>query len=117
MDPILREEWGEHDDYKYDFQAERLSITFNGQSAATKVFLLRSSPKFTSKLQQTMTRIFADNTPIDLGTLHRYKFIPLTSTAVVSDEMQIGLLRSQKVFSLNVFIYVCHNVQKNRSGI
>ena len=112
MDPILREEWGEHEDYEYDFQAERLSITFNGQSAATKVFLLRSSPKFTSKLQQTMTRIFADNTPIDLGTLHRYKFIPLTSTAVVSDEMQIGLLRSQQVFSLNVFIYVCHNVQK-----
>ena len=94
IDPILKADWGEHEEYEYDFQAEKMSITFNGQSATTKVFLLRSSPKFTGKLQQTLLRIFAETTTVDLGTLHRYKFIPLTSTAVVSDEMQLGLLRS-----------------------
>ena len=110
LDPILHEDWGKNDNYEYDFQAEKLTITFNGQSASTKVFLLRSSPAFTGKLQQTLLKIFAENTTVELGTLHRYKFIPLTSTAVVSDEMQLGLLRSQQAFNLNVFIYVCHNV-------
>lgn len=95
LDPILRDDWDEHKDYEYDFQAEKLSVTFNEQTGTAKVFLIRSSPKFTSKLQQTLTRIYADDSDTNLETLHRYKFVPLTSTAVVSDEMQVGLLRSQ----------------------
>ena len=111
LDPILLTDWGENTDFEYDFQAEKLSITFNGTNVSTKVFLIRTNPKFTSHLQQTMSRIFAQDSTTELGTLHRYKFIPLTSNAVVPDDMLQGLLRSQKAFSENVFVYVCNNIE------
>ena len=110
LDPILESEWGKHDDFEYDFHAETVTVTVNGEKLAVKVFLLRSNPKFTTKLQQTLSRIYAADSTVNLMTLGRYKFIPLTSNAVVSDEMLQGLLRSQLAYKMNVFVYVCHNI-------
>ena len=110
LDPILEKEWGKNEDFEYDFQAETLTVTIQGDKVFSKVFIIRSNPKFTSKLQQTLSRMYAADSNVNLLTLGRYKFIPLTSNAVVSDEMLQGLLRSQNAYSKNVFVYVCHNI-------
>lgn len=112
LDPVLKAEWGDDIDYEYDFQAETIVITVNGIKVISKVFLLRSNPKFTSKLQQTLSRVYAITSEVNLDTLHRYKFIPLTSNAVVSDSMLQGLLRSQNNYAQNVFVYVCNNISE-----
>ena len=110
LDPLLKSEWGENEDHEYDFQAETLQVNHQNQRIISKVFMLRSNPKFTSKLQQTLSRIYANTNDTNLDTLSRYKFIPLISNAVVSDEMLLGLVRSQNAYCDNVFVYVCHNI-------
>lgn len=110
LDPILEKEWGNYDYFEYDFQAETLTVKVQNNKVFAKVFLLRSNPKFTTNLQQTLSRIYAEDSTVDLLTLGRYKFILLTSNAVVSDEMLQGLIRSQNAYSANVFVYVCHNI-------
>ena len=110
LDPLLKSEWGENEDHEYDFQAETLRVNHQNQRIISKVFMLRSNPKFTSKLQQTLSRIYANTNDTNLDTLSRYKFIPLTSNAVVSDEMLLGLVRSQNAYCDNIFVYVCHNI-------
>lgn len=94
LDPLLEIEWGGNDDFEYNFQVETLTVTHQGQRLSAKFFLLRVNPKFTTMLQQTLSRIYANNNHISLETLSRYKFIPRTSIAVVTDEMLLGLVRS-----------------------
>ena len=96
---------GENYDFEDDFQAETLSITHQGQRLSAKVFLLRANQKFTTKLQQILSRIYANINGKNLETLNRYKFIPLTSNAVLSDEMLLGLVHSQLAYCDNVFVY------------
>lgn len=110
LDPILKEDWGEQEDYEYDFQAESIAVTVDGDRVTAKVFLLRSNPKFTSKLQQTLSRIYATTSSVNLGIMGRYKYIPLTTNAVVSDITMQGLLRAQNAYAHNVFVYVCQNI-------
>ena len=46
----------------------------------------------------------------NLGTLNRYKFVPVTSNTAMSDTMLQGLIRTQSAFSRSVFVYTCQNV-------
>ena len=110
LDPILVQDWGAHTDHEYDFLAETLNVAHDGTKLSAKIFLLRTNPKFTTKMQKTLSRIYAVDNETNLETLSRYKFIPLTTDAAISSEMLLGLVRAQSVFGQNVFVYVCHNV-------
>ena len=92
LDPILEKDWGVHTDHEYDFLAETLTVAHEGTTLSAKIFLLRTNPKFTTKLQQTLSRIYAVDNETNLETLSRYKFIPLTTDTVISSEMLLGLV-------------------------
>ena len=110
LDPILAQEWGAHKNHEYEFLAETLNVTHDGTKLSAKIFLLCTNPNFTTKMQKTLSRIYAIDNETNLETLSRYKFIPFTTDAAIPLEMLLGLVRAQSVFGQNVFVYVCHNV-------
>ena len=110
LSPILEKAWGVDERYEYDLMPEQLNSTVGESKFVTRVLMLRTSPHYTAKVQQTLSSIYAESSTTDLGTLERYKSVPLTSTTAVSDEMLQGLLRSQAVFTGNVFVYQCNNI-------
>ena len=87
-----------------------MTVTVMNDRFSAKVLMVRSSPSFTSKLQQTLSKIYADNSTLNLGTLNRYKFVPVTSNTAMSETMLKGLLRTQSAFSRSVFVYTCQNI-------
>ena len=110
LNPILEKAWGIDDRFEYDLMPETLNATVRDKKFGTRVLMLRTSTHFTAKVQQTLSSIYAETSTAELGTLRRYKFVPITSTTAVTDDMLQGLLRSQALFTGNVFVYQWNNI-------
>ena len=87
FDPILTKEIAAQSSHEYDFLPEILPATNHGSKVSTKVLMLRTSPCLTSSLQRVLSQLYASTSGVNLGTLNRYKFVPITSDSSMSDEI------------------------------
>ena len=111
LNPIIAQAWTAKDTHEYDFIPENMTVTNHGDRVTARVLMLRTSPCLTQPLQTLLSKLYATTSDVNLGTLNRYKFVPITSDTSMSDETLQGLLRSQAAFKDNVFIFNCSNIQ------
>ena len=110
LNPIIEREWTANDTHEYDFVPENLTVTNHGDRVTARVLMLRTSPCLTHLLQTLRSKLYATTSEVNLGTLNRYKFVPITSDTSMSDETLQGSLRSQTTFKENVFVFNCSNI-------
>ena len=110
LNPIIEKEWTALDTHEYDFVPENLTVTNHGERVTARVLMLRTSPCLTQLLQTLLSKLYATTSEVNLGTLNRYKFVPITSDTSMSDETLQGLFRSQIAYKENVFLFNCSNI-------
>ena len=112
LTPIFQARLQKGQEFEFDVQPEKLTVTAGLSKFRERVVMIRSTPTHSENAQQVLIDTFSETNEDDIKSLRKYMFVPIAIAGDNDKTTLQGVLRTQHNFRTSVYHFIVTNANE-----